>query len=355
MKKNKKFYFSFAIFLPTLITIVFISSLNINIFSNYIQFENFPLKQAIINALYWIIVAALITVLIRYNTIRLYEAPMKTIAEATNRVAHGDFTVYVKTIHTPEKYDYLDYMILDFNKMVEELGSVETLKTDFFSNVSHEIKTPLSIVQNYAELLMHEKITEKQRKEYAEGICNSTKKLSNLITNILKINRLEKQKIDCNYERYDICEQICESILSFEELWDKKKIDIIVDIEDQRYVFLDKELMELVWNNLLSNAIKFTEENGSITIHQYIKDQKCIVEVSDTGCGMSKKTMKHIFDKFYQGDTSHATQGNGLGLALVSKIMNLLNSKISVDSTLGKGTVFIVELPLHAKQIEGEI
>lgn len=352
MTKNKSSYFSLSIFLPTLVVIVFINAFNINIFKDFIHFESFPLKQAIINALYWILISGIITVLIRFNSIKLYEKPMKKFAKATNKVSLGDFTVYVEPIHSPEKYDYLDFMILDFNKMVEELGSVETLKTDFLSNVSHEIKTPLAIIQNYAELLKDDYLSFEKQSEYSQIIYDSTRRLSNLITNILKINKLEKQRIDCHYERYDVCEQVCNCILAYEDLWEKKNLELDVELEEKRYVDLDQELLELVWNNLLSNAIKFSEENGKIRIRQYVAEDSCIVEISDCGCGMSEKTMKHIFDKFYQGDTSHAIQGNGLGLALVSKILPLLNGSISVRSTIGKGSTFTINLPLSSSENE---
>lgn len=347
MKRNKLGYFSFVIFIPTLIVIVLINIMNISIFSKYIHFDSFPLIASILNMAYWIIISVLLTVLIRYNTIRLYEKPMKRFAQATKQVAGGDFTVYVEPVHTVEKYDYLDYMIIDFNKMVEELGSIETLKTEFFSNVSHEIKTPLAIIQNYAELLENENLSEMQRQEYVHNIYESVKRLSNLITNILKLNKLEKQNIALNNVSYDLSEQLCQCILNYENLWDQKNIEIEVDIEDRRMIYLDAELMELVWNNLLSNAIKFTEENGHICIKESIENDRCIVSISDSGCGMDEKTQKHIFEKFYQGDTSHATQGNGLGLALVMRVLHILNGSIQVESQVGIGSTFTVSLPMN--------
>lgn len=352
MKRSKTGYFSFSVFLPTFLVIAMIGIFNIHVFSSFIEFETIPFKQAVAIVLLWLVLSLLITFLIRYNTIRLYEMPMKRLAKATHEVAHGDFSVYVEPIHTSEKYDYLDYMILDFNKMVEELGSVETLKTDFFSHVSHEIKTPLAVIQNYAQLLESDELSEQSRKEYAQIINDSTKKLSHLITNILKINKLEKQNIDCHYENYDICYQICDCLLSFEKLWDQKNMDIEVNIEEKRVVFSDRELMMLVWNNLISNAIKFTDVKGKITVKEWVEKQRCIVEISDNGCGIDDKTMEHIFDKFYQGDTSHAMQGNGLGLALVAQIMPLLNGEITVTSQVGEGSTFRVGIPLYAQETE---
>lgn len=217
------------------------------------------LVQTIIPLIYWTQVAVALTLFTRRKIKETYEEPMQNLADATMKVANGDFSVYVPPLHAPDKRDYLDMMILDFNKMVEELGSIETLKTDFVSNVSHEMKTPIAIIKNYAELLQRENISDEQRKEYAEAIEDASGRLSNLISNILKLNKLENQRIVSEAQEYDVCRQLCDCILQYEEAWDAKEIELEVDIEDEATVYADENLMELVWNNLLSNAIKFTE------------------------------------------------------------------------------------------------
>lgn len=222
MKKDQNRYFSFSIFIPTLIAVVLMNFLNLNIFSSHIHFESVSVTSAIINTIYWIITALFLTFSIRYHSIRLYEKPMKEFAKATNKVARGDFSVYVEPIHTPDKYDYFDFMINDFNKMVEELGSLETLKIDFFSNVSHEIKTPLATISNYATLLCNENLSNEKKLEYANYIEESSQKLSNLITNLLKLNKLEKQGIVFNKRNYDVCEQLCNCVIGFEYHGHKK-------------------------------------------------------------------------------------------------------------------------------------
>lgn len=302
------------------------------------------LVQTIIPLVYWTLVAVALTLFTRKKIKETYEEPMQNLADATMKVANGDFSVYVPPLHAPDKRDYLDVMILDFNKMVEELGSIETLKTDFVSNVSHEMKTPIAIIKNYAELLQTKNITEEQRKEYAEAIEHAAVRLSNLISNILKLNKLENQRIVSKACEYDVCRQLCDCILQYEEAWDAKEIELEVDIEDEATVYADENLMELVWNNLLSNAIKFTEPGGQIRISQKSEEDFVEVTVSDTGCGMSKECVKHIFDKFYQGDTSHSKEGNGLGLALVRRVVELMNGTITVESEEGKGSTFIVRL-----------
>lgn len=302
------------------------------------------LTQTIVPMVYWGIVAVGLTLFTRKKMRSTYEEPLHKMAEATRKVSEGDFSVYVPTVHTADKLDYLDVMILDFNKMVEELGSIETLKTDFVSNVSHEMKTPIAIIKNYAQLLKAGKASEEQREEYAKGIEDAATRLSSLIGNILKLNKLEHQRITPEVETYDVCRQLCESIFLFEDAIEEKGIELKADIEDAAMIKADASLMELMWNNLLSNAVKFTERGGSIAIRQTSDED--YIRVSDTGCGISKESMKHIFDKFYQGDTSHSTEGNGLGLALVKRVLELMDGEIQIISEEGKGSTFLVTLPV---------
>lgn len=302
--------------------------------------------QSIVPILYWAMAAAGITLYTRKKVKNTYEIPLHSMAEATAKVAQGDFSVYVPTLHTADKLDYLDFMIMDFNKMVEELGSIETLKTDFVSNVSHEMKTPIAVIKNYAELLQRNRIKDAERIEYAKSIENAATRLSNLIVNILKLNKLENRSILPEVEVYDICRQLCECILQFEEAWDEKEILLETQIEDMALVRADANLLELVWNNLISNAIKFTPKGGSVTICQKAEKTRVTVTVSDTGCGIAKESINHIFDKFYQGDTSHSKEGNGLGLALVKRVLELMEGDVQVISKEGRGSAFTVTLPV---------
>ena len=302
--------------------------------------------QIILPVVYWSIIAAGLTIFTRWRIQKTYDIPVQRLAKAAQQVAEGDFSIYVPTMHTAENKDYLDRLIDDFNKMVAELGSMETLKTDFFANVSHEFKTPLAGIQNNAMLLQRKNISEKEQWECADAIVESTRRLSDLISNMLKLNKLEKQTIVPKAEPYDLCEQLCECVIQFDGIMEKKEIEFEADLEDQAVIAADESLMELVWNNLLSNAIKFTPDGGSIVLHQHTDADGIIVSVSDTGCGMDSETQKKIFEKFYQGDTSHATEGNGLGLALVLRVLHLLDCQIAVQSELGKGSVFTVYIPL---------
>ena len=338
----------FAIYLGVLFLMSGIHT-GLLVFMNRSQWSE--LSQTIVPMVYWGIVAVGLTLFTRKKMRSTYEEPLHKMAEATRKVSEGDFSVYVPTVHTADKLDYLDIMILDFNKMVEELGSIETLKTDFVSNVSHEMKTPIAIIKNYAQLLRAGKTSKEQREEYAKEIEDAASRLSSLIGNILKLNKLEHQRITPQVEAYDVCRQLCESVFLFEDVMEEKGIELKADIEDVAMIKADEELMELVWHNLLSNAVKFTERGGSITIRQ-MSDEDCIrVSVSDTGCGISKESINHIFDKFYQGDTSHSTEGNGLGLALVKRVLELMDGEIQITSEEGKGSTFLVTLPVAKAEV----
>lgn len=302
--------------------------------------------QVYIPLLYWGAVAVGLTLFTRRQIRRTYEEPMLKLAKATRQVAEGDFSVYVAPTHTPDKTDYLDQMIVDFDKMVEELGSIETLKTDFFSDVSHEFKSPLAVISSNAELLQKGGGLSDEQAEQVENIRYATKRLANLIQNMLKLNKLEKQTIRPMPEVFDVCAQLCDCAVQFEEIWERKNIEFEADLEDSAAVYADAGLAEIVWTNLLSNAFKFTPEGGTVTLTQRTEETGVRVTVTDTGCGMTPETVKHIFDKFYQGDPSHATQGNGLGLALVKRILELSEGSITVTSEPGKGSAFTVTLPL---------
>lgn len=308
--------------------------------------------QVHVALLYWLIVAAATTLHIRRRMKDTYEIPLQMISDATRKVAQGDFSIYITPTHTIDKLDYLDVMIMDINKMVEELGSIETLKTDFVSNVSHEMKTPIAVIKNSAQMLQLGTLSEEEKIEYAKNIDDAAGRLSDLITNILKLNKLDNQRIVPEVKNYNVCRQICECVLQFEDIWDEKEINLELEIEDAAMVRADESLLELVWNNLLSNAVKFTEPGGSITVRQ-VSEETCVkVSVSDTGCGMSQESINHIFDKFYQGDTSHAKEGNGLGLALVKRALELMDGDVQVVSKEGIGSTFTVILPVAEADME---
>lgn len=273
----------------------------------------------------------------------MVKLPSKRITEAAQKIANGDFSVRIKRTRGLNRNDEFNEIIDCFNKVAEELSGIETLRTDFISNVSHELKTPLAVMQNYGTMLASDNLSDEKRIEYAKAITTQSQKLAELISNILKLNKLENQQIFHESETYDLGEQLCECLLNFENIWEEKQLTIETEIEDNIFVTADKQMMTLVWNNLFSNAIKFTDK-GTITLKLSAHKEFATVTISDTGCGISSDVGMHIFDKFYQGDTSHSSQGNGLGLALVKRIIDITGSDISVESQLGKGSTFTVKM-----------
>ena len=270
------------------------------------------------------------------------QRPAKNITDAAQRIMQGDFSVRIKPRSKCAVDENFNRIIECFNQMAQELGSVETLRTDFIANVSHEMKTPLAVMQNYGTLLQAPDLPEEKRLEYAKGVTEASRRMADMMTNILKLNRLENQQIFPKGEAFDLGEQLCESVLQYESVWEKKQIGLETDIAEDVKVRADAELLSLVWNNLLSNAFKFTEPGGTVTVSLTTRAHQAVVRISDTGCGMSPEVGAHIFEKFYQGDTSHSAQGNGLGLALVKRVMDILHGQIRVESTVGVGTTFTV-------------
>jgi signal transduction histidine kinase len=272
-----------------------------------------------------------------------FDKPLRTLAEAAKKVSGGDFSIRVPQRNDGKK-DYIEVLIEDFNTMTTELATIETLKTDFITNVSHEIKTPLSVIQSYAAAIQDDALTTGERQEYGKTIVEASKKLTELVTNILKLNKLENQEILPISHAYSLDEQLRECVLNYEELWDKKNITLDGENINEVEINCDRALLELVWNNLISNAIKFTGIGGTIALSLKAENGAAIVTISDSGCGMSAETVAHIFDRFYQGDTSHSAEGNGLGLSLVKKVIALVGGEISVASEIGEGTTFTVKL-----------
>ena len=274
----------------------------------------------------------------------MIDRPTKQIMDALDKVMQGDFMVRIAPVKEFAGETGFNEIIRAINAMTAELQGTETLRTDFIANVSHELKTPLAVMGNYATMLQQPGISETERIEYAKAISEAARKLAALITNILKLNKLENQQIFPKHEEYDLSGQLCESLLQFEDAWEKKNLNIETEIEDEVRICSDAELLSLVWNNLISNAVKFTPEGGTVGVTLKTEENAVVISVSDTGCGMTAETGKHIFEKFYQGDTSHAAQGNGLGLALVKRVIDILNGEISVRSAPGQGSSFTVKI-----------
>lgn len=338
---NYLMFFLLVAFLVSCSTMLFVSTLrdtlNLHLTSENV---NAAAKLTFGNVILLSILFTLIDAVRRKLTT---QRTTKHIAEAAGKVVQGDFSVRITPISSLGVDENFNEIIECFNTMTEELGSVETLRTDFIANVSHEMKTPLSVIQNYGMLLQMPDLEEEKRVEYAQGVVEGSRRLADMMTNILKLNKLEKQQIYPKTEEYDLGEQLCECLLQFESVWEEKNIEIETEIAEDVKVSSDGELLSLVWNNLFSNAFKFTPQGGRVTIILEATEHHVIVKVKDTGCGIAPEVGVHIFEKFYQGDTSRATQGNGLGLALVKRVVDILQGEIAVESAIGKGSTFVVK------------
>lgn len=294
---------------------------------------------ALIGIIYLLLGCTISACLIYLVKGRVYYNKIKAVCVAANKVAKGDFNARVPVFFDKPRSE-MDYLAVNFNRMLTEISSLENMKNDFVADVSHEIKTPLSVIQGYTDLLQNTNLTKETQSEYIELISEAIHKLSELVSNVLKLNKIENQEF-IQREKYFLDEQIRCSILSFEEAIEKKQIQFDVDLQEL-VINTDKVLLELVWNNLISNAIKFSEQSGKISISLKQKKGKVFFSIKDNGCGIDTETQKYIFNKFYQGDQSHSQNGNGLGLALVKNVVDKLGGEISVKSEPDKGAEFIV-------------
>lgn len=298
-------------------------------------------KMTFVNVLLLSLICTVIDLIRRRFMI---DKPVRQITEAAEKVMQGDFSVRIPSRGNEDSMNGFDEIAGYFNRMAQELSGIETLRTDFVANVSHELKTPLSVIQNYGTLLQAPDLPEEKRMEYAKAITEATRRLAALITNILKLNKLESQQIYPQTKPYDLGEQLCENLLVFEHSWEEKALEVEADMEENVMIESDPELLSLVWNNLFSNAVKFTPPRGKIRVSLKAEGELAVVQVTDTGCGISREVGAHMFEKFYQGDTAHAAQGNGLGLALVKRVMDITGGEISVSSQVGRGSTFTVKL-----------
>ena len=336
--------FSWRMFVLILLVLGLLSAANVFIVEIFLKMEVFSVLASMGVGTYWVAMAVVAAIIIHQVSCAKYDKPMRRLSRAMRAVAQGDFTVSVQPVHKRNKFDYMDLMFEDFNSMVHELSSIETMKDDFIANVSHEIKTPLAVIRGYASALQRGNLSEEEQREYAATIASASESLSVLISNILRLNKLENQEIVPNAAPYDLTRQLSDCALAHEEQWERKHIDFDAQLEERVMILADESMLEIVFNNLIANAIKFTEPGGRIVLRQKKAGGDVVVTVSDTGCGMDEETVKHIFDKFYQGDSSHSREGNGLGLALVKRVLDISGGSIAVRSAPGEGSEFIVRL-----------
>ena len=278
--------------------------------------------------------------------------PLKEMIHATERISKGDFKVHIQETFDEDS----DFGILQrsFNHMAGELDSIELFRNDFINNFSHEFKTPIVSIQGFAHQLRAGGLTPEEEREYIRIIATESDRLAKMATNILLLSKLENQAIVTDKTEFYLDEQIRTCLLLLEKQWDSKGIDLNIDLDEVKYCF-NETMLSHVWINLLGNAIKFTPEGGCITCTLRSDAEAVTVTISDTGCGMDESTQKHIFEKFYQGDTSHTGDGNGIGLTIVGRILVLCGGKIHIESTPGNGSSFTVTLPVTVTAPEYEV
>lgn len=264
--------------------------------------------------------------------------PVKNLRQAMDKVANGDFAIQLDTDKSSFKELYAG-----FNLMTNELKATEILQTDFISNVSHEFKTPINAIEGYSTLLQGCENLDDDQKEYVEKILFNTGRLSSLVSNILLLSKIENQSIQAKREVFSLDEQIRETIVALETAWAPKNIELDVELDSVKYNG-NEIMMRHIWSNLISNAIKFTPENSTVSIRLQNQKDKFIFRVTDQGEGLSDEAQKHLFDKFYQADTSHKSEGNGLGLALVKQILDIDGGDITAENVNGGGCRFTVTL-----------
>ncbi len=268
--------------------------------------------------------------------------PIQTIRDAFSNLADGDFDVRV-----PENGKIAEIRNMEecFNAMAHDLSNVETLRNDFVVNVSHEFKTPIAAIEGYAALLQNTNLSLEKHQYYVGKILSNVRRLSSLSSNVLTLSKLENQETVMHQKYYRLDEQIRKAILLLEDKWSEKEIELEIDLPRLSY-YGNESLLDQVWYNLLDNAVKHSPQHGVIRASLEAETGAVSVSISDQGEGMTEDVQKHIFEKFYQGDRSRSSEGNGLGLALVKRILDLCRGTVTVQSEPGRGSTFTVRLPL---------
>lgn len=339
MSKSLRLYASFIIFILLSISMVCTAIIGLSMYRFGMLRVMFATPFTFILWIY--IVSVIISTVLTAIVGKWLLFPILKISRAANQVAKGDFKIQLEG---DSRIAEVQQTYANFNHMVRELNTIETLRSDFIANVSHEFKTPLNAIEGYATLLQDRSLTDEEELEYIDKILFNTNRLSDLAGNILLLSKVENQNIPEAVTRYKLDEQIRQALVLLEPKWNEKNIDLDVNL-DEVYITNCEGLLAHVWLNVIGNAIKFSDNGGIVAIRLSADTSGATVTVRDNGIGMSGETMQHIFEKFYQGDSSRKSAGNGIGLALVKKILDLCGGRISVTSAKGEGSTFRIFLP----------
>lgn len=303
--------------------------------------ERFGLRMTFPVLLSAVVSSAIVGMLVSMTLGRIPLRPIRQLINAINRLAAGDFSARISIVQTEELRELSD----SFNRMAKELGSIELLRSDFVNNFSHEFKTPIVSIKGFAELLKVEDLPPEERNEYMDIIIRESTRLATMATNVLNLSKVENQTIVTEKSPYDLSEQLRRCVLLMQTGWEHKNLHLDIDLQELT-ILANSEMLSQVWLNLLDNAIKFSKENGQITVTLRKAEGMAEITVRDDGLGIAQQDISHVFDKFYQSDASRAIPGNGLGLALAKKIVQLHGGEISCLSQEDHWTAFTVRLPL---------
>lgn len=336
--------FSAIVFLILMITSILIFIIGVLLVRmNAINLAKLSRQEPLLPIFMLLIISVVVGTVVSFMISRFPLKPIRRVIDATNRLAGGDFSV---RLHLPGPSSLAE-LATSFNRMAEELGSIEMLRADFVDHFSHEFKTPIVSIKGFAEELKHDDLTPEQRNEYLDIIIHESTRLAQLATNVLNLSRVEKQTILANRTRFDLTEQVRRCVLLFENKWEQRRLNLNVEL-DEVTIDGDEELLSQVWLNLIDNAVKFTPEGGCVDIRLQKGDGSVTFQIRDDGYGISEEAQRHIFDKFYQGDASHTVSGNGLGLSIARRVITLHNGEIYCKSEEGAGAEFTVVLPLES-------
>lgn len=333
-------YFTGIIFITVflvsiLLTVAWIILYRLNIISIDPHIRHMPILLLLLGSL-------LLGTLLALYVGKLMIRPIQNLSNAFSALSNGDFSVRMPT---DEKIPEIRDMAKQFNAMTHDLSNMETLRSDFVANVSHEFKNPIATIEGYATLLQSPNLTQEKHDHYVDVILDNARRLSTLSSSILVLSKLENQEMVTDKHWFRLDEQLRRSILLLEGKWSARSIEFDIDLPKTMY-FGSEALLAQVWSNILDNAIKHSPARGTICINIQVNEHDLVVVIRDEGDGMTAEVQKHIFEKFYQSDPSRKTEGNGLGLALVKRIVELCRGTVSVESAVGQGATFFVSLPL---------
>ena len=345
----KASHFKWSDYALTYFILLVLSAGQAMIMSEYLVFDSAPAGYIFGMLGYWAIVTAVFSLVTHFQKIKAYDKPMRILSTAAKQVAGGDFSVYLPPAHTADKIDYVDVMFEDFNTMVEELGSIETLKNDFIANVSHEIRTPLTSIRGYSEALLDGALSNPELAQKFLGVISTqADRLSRMVNDLLELSRLESGTVALIRTEIDLGKQIDRLREIFSGRLLERNIDLVCDFFIPFVYSSDESLMDLVLTNLLDNAIKYSHIGGTIRVKAERTDSGTTIQVKDEGVGIPREDMSRIFERFYRVDRARSSSvgGTGLGLSIVRHVVGLLQGKVEIRSDLGVGTTVRLSLPV---------